>query len=228
MSSMCGSSEALRYHTHAAMSASAVQLGRGMKCLLVQRAAQGLGACTSPHSFLTSKAVHACCSPTCWLEMHTSPSGCRAKQCVKAALAAPVEDDGEALGGGRGPEALDEGAPHGGAEGLGHALHARPALHLHALLGLARGGVERLRRAVAQQIVLFYAPQIPCFLVIFTALLGMMHLLAHFLARAACPTHRHAARSGMESELVMHQIAARACSPVLPLLDVCCPTRMSS
>ena len=50
---------------------------------------------------------------------------------------APVEDDGEALGGGRGVEGLQQGAADGGPEGVHHALHARPALHLHAPLGLS-------------------------------------------------------------------------------------------
>ena len=59
---------------------------------------------------------------------------------------APVEDDGEALGGGGGVEGLKQCAADCGAERLGHALHARPRLHLYALPRAAAQWVKRLIR----------------------------------------------------------------------------------
>ena len=120
------------------------------------------GSMHQPSQLSISVASHACCSACS--KTHTSSiyhvAGPSSVSCGPLPYA-PVEDDGEALGRGRGPEALNEGAPHGGAKGLGHALHAGPALHLHALPGLAGGRVECLHTGSPQPSPLAH-PSLPC------------------------------------------------------------------
>ena len=70
----------------------------------------------------------------------------------------PVEDDGEALGGGGGVEGLQQGAADGGPKRLHHALHARPRLHLHAPLGLPAARIKRLQACARGPSTLFALP----------------------------------------------------------------------